>query len=139
MALCIKVNLLEIFLTYLTTTAIPFSGTYRKRNGETINVAIKTLHNTQNDMNREAFRSEAQLMMKLNHHCIVKFIGLSLEQTWCMIQELIPLGSMLNYILTQREKINPNFDFKLWAAQIACGMYEFQFIHTLNYSVFLTN
>ncbi|KRT79627.1 Ankyrin repeat-containing protein [Oryctes borbonicus] len=109
-----------------------YQGNYRKRNGEMLNVAIKTLHNTQNDMNREAFRSEAQLMMKLNHHCIVKLIGLSLEKTWCMIQELIPLGSMLNYILTQKEKINPNFDFKLWAAQIACGMKyleEQRFVH----------
>lgn len=39
-----------------------------------------------------------------------------------MVQELVALGSMLDYILENQEKINPNFELKIWAAQIACGM-----------------
>lgn len=101
-------------------------GVYLKSNNEVINVAIKTLHN-ELDANREAFLSEAEVMMKLNHHCIVKFIGLSLGPPLLMVQELISVGSMLSYLLLYKEKINPNYEFKIWAAQIACGKFYFYF------------
>lgn len=38
-------------------------------------VAIKTLHKEHSDTNRNAFLFEANVMMKLNHHCIVHLIG----------------------------------------------------------------
>lgn len=84
-------------------------------------MAIKTLLNEQIEANRDAFLNEAELMMKLDHHCVVKLVGLSLGPPLCMVQELIALGSMLAYITTNQQKINPNYEFKLWAAQIACG------------------
>lgn len=40
-------------------------------------VAIKTLREDYIPTNREEFLREARLMMALNHHCIVKIIGLS--------------------------------------------------------------
>ncbi|KAJ8976560.1 hypothetical protein NQ317_014213 [Molorchus minor] len=85
-------------------------------------VAIKTLHSEQIETNRDAFLSEAQVMMKLKHHCIVKLIGLSLGQSLLMVQELVLLGSILQYIDINKDRINPNYEFKIWAAQIACGM-----------------
>lgn len=98
-----------------------YQGTYTKRNGEAIKVAIKTLRNEQIETNRGAFLCEAQVMMKLNHHCVVKLIGLSIGRPLLMVQELVALGSMLQYIILHKDRINPNYEFKIWAAQIACG------------------
>lgn len=108
-------------------------GTYINEKGEETRVAIKTLHNESVDGNirRNNFLSEAQVMMKLNHHCIVKLIGLSLGPPLCMVQELVPLGSMLTFIIQYKERINPNYEFKIWAAQIACG--KFYFVNTIIY------
>lgn len=104
-----------------------YIGTYTKRNGEEINVAIKTVRNEQNETHT-AFLKEAHVMMKLNHHCIVKLIGVSKGPPLLMVQELVSLGSMLNYIIINKERINPNYEFKIWAAQIACGEYLIQFL-----------
>lgn len=38
------------------------------------------------------------------------------------MQELLALGSMLDYLLDYPEKVNINTDLSLWAAQIANGM-----------------
>lgn len=38
------------------------------------------------------------------------------------MQELLALGSMLDYLLDYPEKVNVNTDMLLWAAQIANGM-----------------
>lgn len=38
-----------------------------------------------------------------------------------MVQELVSLGSMLNFILDQPEQCSANFELKIWASQIACG------------------
>lgn len=88
-----------------------------------MNVAIKTLRNEHMEANRDAFLSEAQVMMKLDHHCVVKLIGLSLGPPLLMVQELVTLGSMLSYLIQNVGQINPSYEFKIWAAQIACGLY----------------
>lgn len=46
-----------------------------------------------------------------------------------MIQELVTLGSMLNYILDNTNQINPNCELKIWASQIACGMHFLETQH----------
>ncbi|XP_060516097.1 tyrosine-protein kinase Shark isoform X2 [Cylas formicarius] len=100
-----------------------YEGTYLTNDNEDLQVAIKTLRSEQVDQgNRGAFLSEAQVMIKLKHHCIVKLIGLSYGPSLLMVQELVPLGSILQYIEGHKDEINPNFEFKIWAAQIACGM-----------------
>lgn len=38
-----------------------------------------------------------------------------------IIQELVSLGSLLNYLIENQSKINSNFELKIWASQIACG------------------
>lgn len=108
-----------------------FRGVYMKNN-ENIDVAVKTYRNEQMDIDESAFIREAQIMMKLNHHCIVQLIGLQVGNPYLMVQELVPLGSMLTYIITHKDRINPNYEFKIWAAQIACGMKyleEQRFVH----------
>nr|CAI5828820.1 unnamed protein product [Callosobruchus analis] len=99
-----------------------YEGTYLKNNGQVIKVAIKTLHPEQMQSSKGEFLREAEVMMKLDHHCVVKLIGLSEGPPLLMVQELLPLGSMLQYITTNSDRINPNYEFKIWAAQIAYGM-----------------
>lgn len=38
-----------------------------------------------------------------------------------IVQELVSLGSLLNYLVENVDKIKPNFELKIWASQIACG------------------
>lgn len=40
------------------------------------------------------------------------------------VQELVPLGSMLTYLLEHPNQVSPNYELKLWASQIACGEYS---------------
>lgn len=102
-------------------------GTYRGRE-----VAVKTLHKEHSETNRDAFLTEAQVMMKLDHHCIVRLIGICTSPTLRMVQELVTLGSMLAFLLDHPEQVSPDYELKLWAAQIACGMKyleEQRFVH----------
>ncbi|XP_054738146.1 tyrosine-protein kinase Shark [Anastrepha obliqua] len=85
-------------------------------------IAIKTLRDEHCRASKKDFLLEASVMIRLNHHCIVQLIGLSKRETLMMIQELVPLGSMLNFIQKNRKEIDPNRELKLWASQIACGM-----------------
>lgn len=87
-------------------------------------VAIKTLHDEHCKQNKTEFLREASVMIKLSHHCIVKLIGISKGPPLMMIQELVPLGSMLTYLLEHPNEINPNFELKIWASQIACGWFR---------------
>lgn len=108
-----------------------------------IPVAIKTLHDEHCKENRAEFLREASVMIKLSHHCIVKLIGISKVRDrrtmttkfeyhnansfdlqgppLMIVQELVGLGSLLNYLLENSQTINPNFELKIWASQIACG------------------
>lgn len=87
-----------------------------------IPVAIKTLHDEHCKENRIEFLREASVMLHLRHHCIVQMIGISKGPPLRMIQELVPLGSMLTYLQKNSDKIQPHFELKIWASQIACGM-----------------
>ncbi|XP_039294845.1 tyrosine-protein kinase Shark [Nilaparvata lugens] len=84
-------------------------------------VAVKTLHDENRSKNKDQFLKEVKVMVGLNHHCIVRLIGLSSGPQLLMVQELAPLGSMLMYILKNQNNISVS-DLKLWAWQIACGM-----------------
>ncbi|KAF7997213.1 hypothetical protein HCN44_005490 [Aphidius gifuensis] len=97
-------------------------GIYINSNDESIPVAIKTLRDTDNNLTKEEFLREAKLMINFNHSCIVKLIGFFEGPPLLMVQELVHLGSMLAYLLEFPDRINPNFELKLWASQIASGM-----------------
>lgn len=38
-----------------------------------------------------------------------------------IVQELVPHGALSEYLVDNREKINPNLELRIWASQIACG------------------
>lgn len=70
-----------------------------------IPVAIKTLlaHASEDDpsesSSRAEFLREADVMMRLEHPCVVRLIGLCAGPPLMMAQELVPLGSLLDYLL----------------------------------------
>ncbi|KAH8384584.1 hypothetical protein KR093_001801 [Drosophila rubida] len=95
-----------------------------------VEVAIKTLRDAeQQAINKQEFLREASVMMRLEHKCIVRLIGISKGDMLMMVQELAPLGSMLQYILDHSDELKVNFELKLWAAQIACGMHYLETQH----------
>ncbi|CAH4031310.1 unnamed protein product [Pieris brassicae] len=85
-------------------------------------VAVKTLHLQHTDSNKREFLAEAKLMMALRHRCIVRLIGVSLGPPLAMVQELVPLGSLLEYLIRHPEKVSPGYELRLWACQVAAGM-----------------
>ncbi|XP_047528841.1 tyrosine-protein kinase Shark isoform X2 [Vanessa atalanta] len=95
-------------------------------------VAVKTLHVQHTDTNKREFLSEAKLMMSLRHPCIVRIIGVSLGPPLAMVQELVPLGSLLEHLLRSPERPSPGYELRLWAWQVASGMYYLErnrFVH----------
>ncbi|XP_017125057.1 tyrosine-protein kinase Shark [Drosophila elegans] len=92
-----------------------------------IEVAIKMLSDEHS--NKQEFLREASVMMRLEHKCIVRLIGISKGDMLMMVQELAPLGSMLQYILDHGAHITVNSELKVWASQIACGMHYLESQH----------
>jgi tyrosine-protein kinase len=98
-------------------------GVYKAPDGTRQEVAVKTLHD-ENGTREEAFLEEARLMMRLNHPCVVRLLGVVRGHPLLMVQELVPLGSVLNFLLTTPHLASPQHELRLWAAQIACGKYN---------------
>uniref|UniRef100_A0A182Y9N5 Tyrosine-protein kinase n=1 Tax=Anopheles stephensi TaxID=30069 RepID=A0A182Y9N5_ANOST len=95
-------------------------------------VAIKKVMDSQERRERTDFLREASVMIRLRHNCIVRLIGICKGPPLIMVQELIPLGSMLVYITKNKNTINPHHEMMIWAAQIASGMQyleEKHFVH----------
>ncbi|XP_055623942.1 tyrosine-protein kinase Shark isoform X2 [Toxorhynchites rutilus septentrionalis] len=96
---------------------------------ECIPIAVKQLVESQGKRNRADFLREASVMIRLRHHCIVKLIGICKGPPLMMIEELVPLGSMLDYIIANKSTLNPKHELIIWAAQIACGMQYLELHH----------
>ncbi|XP_052872451.1 tyrosine-protein kinase Shark [Anopheles cruzii] len=111
--------------------ALASSGTPTPTVGR-LPVAIKKVLDSQERRQRTDFLREASVMIRLRHHCIVRLIGICKGPPLIMVQELIPLGSMLVYIAQHRTTIKPQQEMMIWAAQIASGMQyleEQHFVH----------
>ena len=107
-----------------------FKGQYMTEEGEVQDVAIKVLHDI-DERQAQTFIREANNMMQIDHHCIVRLIGVSQTQP-TMVLELVPLGSMLDYLQEKSSSIRVEMELSLWAAQISCGMMYLEqkrFIH----------
>ncbi|CAB4029667.1 Tyrosine- kinase HTK16, partial [Paramuricea clavata] len=106
-------------------------GVWRNPNGAAMEVALKTLHPDKITQGEQEFLREAQVMSGLNHPCIVKLLGVCLGPPLILVQELVSMGALLDYLTTFVEEIYLG-DLKLWAAQIAWGMMyleEKRFVH----------
>nr|CAB3267847.1 tyrosine-protein kinase HTK16-like [Phallusia mammillata] len=96
-------------------------GVWTNPLGKKVPVALKTLHGEHINTGEAEFEREAGVMMGLNHLCIVKLYGICRGETMMMVQELVAMGSALDYILDYPSAVG-QADFKLWGAQIASGM-----------------
>ncbi|XP_068223675.1 tyrosine-protein kinase HTK16 [Palaemon carinicauda] len=96
-------------------------GVWLSPSGDQIEVAIKTLH-IDDKVHKDSFLKEAKVMMNLNHLYIVKLVGVCHHPTLSMVQELMSMGALLDFLLEHPDKISVDFHLKLWAAQIAEGM-----------------
>ncbi|ELU02151.1 hypothetical protein CAPTEDRAFT_226426 [Capitella teleta] len=96
-------------------------GTWRSPEGEMIPVAIKTLNSKYLETDRGNFLREAQVMVRFDHQCIVKLIGVCEREYLMLVQELVSLGALMDYLLDYPEKITKK-NLYLWAGQIAQGM-----------------
>ncbi|XP_042859998.1 tyrosine-protein kinase Shark-like isoform X3 [Penaeus japonicus] len=96
-------------------------GVWHSSSGDQIDVAVKILHDD-DKVNKKNFLKEAEVMMNLNHLYIVKFIGVCHGPPVAMVQELMAMGSLLDFLLEHPEQVSIDFHLKLWAAQVAEGM-----------------
>ena len=105
-------------------------GIYMPENGKGRSVAVKVL-NSFDDQRRKAFERETSNMMQLGHHCVVQLIGI-VQNPATMVLELVPMGSMLDYLQAKGDSVRVDLELPLWAAQVACGMIYLEsqrFIH----------
>ncbi|XP_038070624.1 tyrosine-protein kinase HTK16-like [Patiria miniata] len=84
-------------------------------------VALKTLHQEHLQAGQREFIREARVMHGLDHPCIVKLHGVVRGPPMMMVQELVPMGSLLNLLEDHPDQVLEE-NCRLWAAQIACGM-----------------
>ncbi|KAK2720578.1 hypothetical protein QYM36_004454 [Artemia franciscana] len=100
--------------------AFVYRGIYRPGNGKKEqHIALKILQNLQN---QKEFIREANLMMSLDHPYIVRLIGVSKGPPLQMVEELVPMGSLLDYLVEHPNLISPDFEIPIWASQVANGM-----------------
>ncbi|CAO1443093.1 unnamed protein product [Diamesa tonsa] len=98
-----------------------FRGHLTVENNRIIQVAVKTLQIEQYQQNISEFLREASIMIKLQHSCIVRLIGISKGPPLCIVQELLAFGSLAKYLVSNGERIDVK-SINLWASQIASGM-----------------
>lgn len=96
-------------------------GIWLSPGGKEINVAMKTLHKDKMVQGEKEFLREALVMSQLNHPCIVCLLGVCLGPPMILVQELVEMGALLDYLMDYQPEIQ-EVDLKLWASQIAFGM-----------------
>jgi len=64
-----------------------------------LQVAVKRLNQDLQESAKDEFIGEARLMLNLEHDHIVRLIGLSWDRETYMVQELMSLGSLRDYLV----------------------------------------
>ncbi|XP_075535925.1 SH2 ankyrin repeat kinase isoform X2 [Dermacentor variabilis] len=104
-------------------------GLWLTSEGTEVSVAVKKLREVSAS---EGFAREAELMVDLRHPCIVRLLAICLGPPLMMVQELLPLGSLLGYLQERCGAVSMEEDVPRWAHQVACGMAYLQarrFVH----------
>ncbi|XP_072035066.1 tyrosine-protein kinase HTK16-like isoform X2 [Amphiura filiformis] len=96
-------------------------GTWKDSKGHKYKVALKTLHQDQLQTGKKEFLREAKVMCGLDHACIVKLLGVCMGPPLMLVQQLVSMGSLLDFLIDHSQDVS-EYELKLWAAQIACGM-----------------
>ncbi|XP_033103620.1 tyrosine-protein kinase HTK16-like isoform X2 [Anneissia japonica] len=91
-----------------------------KHSKKHMKVALKTLHSEHITTGQKEFIREACVMCDLNHSCIVKLLGVVKGPPMMLVQELVPMGSLLDYLIDHANEVSEK-DLKRWAGQIAEG------------------
>ncbi|XP_022341793.2 tyrosine-protein kinase HTK16-like [Crassostrea virginica] len=86
-----------------------------------IEVALKTFHDDSMSGALASIMEEARLMARLDHDCIVRLYGIC-EKPFMLVEEYIPKGSLLDYLIDHRNQIQANPTMYVWASQVANGM-----------------
>jgi tyrosine-protein kinase len=100
-----------------------FEGKLKVPGGIEMIVAVKTLKEEMMEVSKHDFLREARVMMDLEHNNIVRLIGVSwnVRQIY-MVQELLSLGSLQEYLVDHRDEISADPHIRLWAHQISKGL-----------------
>ncbi|RWS05383.1 tyrosine-protein kinase shark-like protein, partial [Dinothrombium tinctorium] len=102
-------------------------GVWRKKAFLTIEIAVKVLHDSDNHDCRRANEEdvllrEMQALRTLRNPHIVKIYGFCKGSPLMILEEMMPYGSLLDYVRSNAEELNVEYHLKLWLAQIALGM-----------------
>ncbi|XP_071949794.1 tyrosine-protein kinase HTK16-like [Antedon mediterranea] len=95
-------------------------GIMKDKHGKKHKVALKTLHAEHITTGQKEFLREAEVMCDLNHPCIVKLLGVVMGPPMMLVQELVPMGSLLDYLIDHANEVSEK-DLKRWAWQISQG------------------
>lgn len=86
-----------------------------------IPVAIKVLKEGSGTNSSKEFLEEAYIMASVEHPNLLQLLAVCMTNQMMLITQLMPLGCLLDYVRTHREKIGSKA-FLNWCTQIARGM-----------------
>lgn len=86
-----------------------------------IPVAIKVLREETGANTSKDFLDEAYIMASVDHPNLLQLLAVCLTQEMMLITQLMPLGCLLDYVRTHKEKIGSKALLN-WCTQIAKGM-----------------
>lgn len=86
-----------------------------------IPVAIKVLTEMSGAQSSKEFLDEAYIMASVEHPNLLKLLAVCMTSQMMLITQLMPLGSLLDYVRSNRDKIGSKALLN-WSTQIARGM-----------------
>lgn len=108
-----------------------YKGVWRREHTK-FPVAIKVLVGNGSDYHAtKEFLDEAYVMASLNHPNLLKLLGLCMSSHMMLVTQLMPLGSLLEYVKTHKDQIGSKALLS-WSKQIAEGMAHLEknnFVH----------